>query len=160
MSTAQTQDTTVTTSISVDATAERAFEIFTAGIGSWWPADHHILGGELAAMVFEPRVGGNVYDVGIDGSECRWARVLAYDPPRRVLISWDIAPSWQLESDPDRTSEVEVRFIAQGPERTLVELEHRGIERHGEGWETMRDAVGSAGGWDAGMRSFAERLSS
>jgi uncharacterized protein YndB with AHSA1/START domain len=160
MNTTQTQDTTVTASISVDASAARAFETFTADIGSWWPADHHVLEAELAEMVFEPRVGGAVVDRGVDGSECRWARVLAYDPPRRLVISWDIALNWQVESDPEKTSEVEVRFIPQGPERTLVELEHRGIDRHGEGWQKMHEAVGSPNGWDAGMRAFAERLSS
>jgi uncharacterized protein YndB with AHSA1/START domain len=160
MNTTQTQDTTVTASISVDASAARAFETFTADIGSWWPADHHVLEAELAEMVFEPRVGGAVIDRGVDGSECRWARVLAYDPPRRLVISWDIALNWQVESNPEKTSEVEVRFIPQGPERTLVELEHRGIDRHGEGWEKMHEAVGSPNGWDAGMRAFAERLSS
>jgi uncharacterized protein YndB with AHSA1/START domain len=159
MNTTQTQDTTVTASIAVDASAARAFETFTADIGSWWPADHHVLEAELAEMVFEPRVGGAVIDRGVDGSECRWARVLVYDPPRRLVISWDIALNWQIESDPEKTSEVEVRFIPQGTERTLVELEHRGIDRHGEGWEKMHEAVGSPNGWDAGMRAFAERLS-
>jgi uncharacterized protein YndB with AHSA1/START domain len=158
MSTTSLQDTAVSASITVDTSAERAFETFTTDIGSWWPASHHILEGELAEMVFEPRVGGSVYDVGVDGSECRWARVLAYDPPRRVVISWDIALNWRLEGDPDRTSEVEVRFIPQGPDRTLVELEHRGIDRHGEGWEKMRDSVGSPDGWGAILRPFAERL--
>jgi uncharacterized protein YndB with AHSA1/START domain len=159
MSTTQAQDTAVSTSISVDAPIERAFETFTAGIGSWWPAEHHVLEGELGEMVFEPRVGGAMYDRGVDGSECRWARVLAYEPPLRLVFSWDIALDWQIETDPDRTSEVEVRFTAQGPERTLVELEHRNLERHGEGWEKMRDAVGSPDGWGLGMRAFAQRLS-
>jgi uncharacterized protein YndB with AHSA1/START domain len=109
--------------------------------------------------VFEPRVGGAVYDRGADGSECRWARVLAFEPPRRVVISWDIALDWQIETDPERTSEVEVRFIAEGPERTLVELEHRNLDRHGDGWEKMREAVGSPEGWGVGMRAFAEQLS-
>jgi uncharacterized protein YndB with AHSA1/START domain len=109
-------------------------------------------------MVFEPRVGGHVYDRGVDGNECRWARVLAYEPPHRLVISWDINLQWQLESDPDKTSEVEVRFIAQGPDRTRVELEHRHLERHGEGWENMRGAVGSPGGWSAGIERFAERI--
>jgi len=128
--------------------------VFTEGIGSWWPETHHILEGELAEMVFEPRVDGNIYDRGVDGSECRWARVLAYEPPHRVVFSWDINTSWQLEADPEKTSEVEVRFTPEGEDRTLVELEHRNIDRHGEGWERMRDAVGSQGGWD--LRRFAE----
>jgi uncharacterized protein YndB with AHSA1/START domain len=158
MSTTQAQDTAVSTSISVDAPIEHAFQTFTADIGSWWPSDHHILGAELAEMVFEPHVGGAVYDRGLDGSECRWARVLAYEPPTRVVFSWDISMQWQVESDPARTSEVEVRFTAHG-DSTLVELEHRGLDRHGEGWERMREAVGSPDGWRKGMLAFAERLS-
>ena len=154
----QATDTSVRASTMVDAPIERAFSVFTADIGSWWPSDHHILEAELAEMVFEPREGGHVYDRGVDGSECRWARVLAYEPPDRVVISWDITPQWQIETDPDRTSEIEVQFIAEGPERTRVELEHRNLERHGEGWQQMRDAVGSPDGWGVGLRKFAERL--
>jgi uncharacterized protein YndB with AHSA1/START domain len=109
-------------------------------------------------MVFERRVGGHIYDRGVDGSECRWARVLAYEPPARVVFSWDVTPQWELESDRARTSEVEVRFVALGSNRTRVELEHRNLERHGEGWEGIRDAVASPGGWPAGLRAFAERI--
>jgi uncharacterized protein YndB with AHSA1/START domain len=151
-------DTSVRTSIVVDAPIERAFWVFTDDIGSWWNPDQHILDAELAEMIFEPRVGGHVYDRGVDGSECRWARVLAYEPPQRIVFSWDINTQWKLETDLERTSEVEVRFVAQGPDRTLVELEHRNLDRHGEGWERMRDAVGSPEGWPEGMRDFAERM--
>jgi uncharacterized protein YndB with AHSA1/START domain len=156
--TTQTAGPSVQTSIVVDAPIERAFSVFTDGIGSWWPEDHHILQAELAEMVFEPREGGHVYDRGADGSECRWARVLAYEPPSRVVISWDIDTRWQLENDPEKTSEVEVRFVAEAADRTRVELEHRKLERHGDGWEKMRDAVGSPGGWPRGLEAFAERL--
>jgi uncharacterized protein YndB with AHSA1/START domain len=149
--------TAVRVTVTVDAPIAVAFETFTEDIGSWWSPDHHILEGELAEMIFEPRVGGHVYDRGVDGSECRWARVLAYEPPYRIVISWDINLRWQLEADPQRTSEVEVRFTADGSQRTRVELEHRNLERHGEGWEGMSDAVGSPGGWAAGMESFAAR---
>ena len=152
--TVQTSDTAVRTSITVKAPIERAFSIFTDGIGTWWSPDHHVLQGELAEMVFEPRVGGHVYDRGVDGSECHWARVLVYDPPDRVVFSWDISPEWQIETDHEKTSEVEVRFTALGPDRTLVELEHRHIDRHGDGWEQMRDAVGSPNGWS--LRRFGE----
>ncbi|MEA2208855.1 MAG: hypothetical protein QOF54_1332 [Solirubrobacteraceae bacterium] len=148
----------VQASIVVDAPIERAFEAFTGEIGSWWSKDHHILDGELAEMVFEPRVGGHVYDRGVDGRVCRWARVLAYEPPLRLVISWDIDLRWQLESDPEKTSEVEVRFTADGPRRTLVELEHRRLERHGDGWQAMRDAIGSPGGWPAGLQALAAHL--
>jgi uncharacterized protein YndB with AHSA1/START domain len=154
--TTKTAGTSVSTSIVVEAPVARAFSVFTCGIGTWWPADHHILQAELAEMVFEPREGGHVYDRGVDGSECRWARVLAYEPPARVVISWDINPSWQIEADPEKTSEVEVRFTAEGPDRTRVELEHRNLERHGEGWERIRDAVGSGNGWD--LRPFADAV--
>jgi uncharacterized protein YndB with AHSA1/START domain len=148
-------DTTVRTSIVVAVPVDRAFAVFTDEIGSWWDPDHHLLEGELAEMVFEPRVGGHVLDRGVDGSECRWARVLAYDPPDRFVISWDIDPRWQIETDPARTSEVEVRFVAEGPDRTRVELEHRNLDRHGDGWEQMRDAVGSPRGWSSGLDRFA-----
>jgi uncharacterized protein YndB with AHSA1/START domain len=156
--TTQATDTAVRTEVVVDAPIERAFSVFTEGIGSWWRPDHHILEGELAEMVFEPRVGGHVFDRGADGSECRWARVLAYAPPKRVVISWDINTQWQLETDHERTSEVEVRFVPEGADRTRVTLEHRNLDRHGEGWEGMRDAVGSPEGWSEGLRGFAERL--
>ena len=138
--------TSVRSSVVVDAPIERAFSVFTEDMANWWPPEHHILQAKLADIVFEPRQGGNIYDRGEDGSECRWARVLAYDPPRRVVFSWDISLQWQIEEDPAR------------PGRTRVELEHRAIERHGDGWEQMRDAVGSAEGWDNGLRAFATWL--
>ena len=149
----QVEDTSIRTSIMVQAPIERAFALFTDGIGTWWPPDHHILQAELAEMVFEPFVGGHVIDRGIDGSECRWARVLAYEPPGRVVFSWDISLDWQVESDHAKSSEVEVRFAAVGPDTTRVELEHRNLDRHGEGWEQMRAAVGSPNGWN--LQPFA-----
>lgn len=150
----QAADTSVRTSIVVEAPIERAFSVFTDGIETWWSPDHHIIEGELAGMVFEPRVGGHVCDRATDGTECRWARVLAYEPPNRVVFSWDINLEWQLETDPDKTSEVEVSFTAEGPERTRVELVHRNLDRHGDGWEQMRDAVGGQGGWN--LARFAQ----
>jgi uncharacterized protein YndB with AHSA1/START domain len=156
--TMQAADTAVRTSILVDAPAERAFHVFTQEMPSWWHPDHHILEGELAEMVFEPRVGGHIYDRGVDGNECRWATVLAYEPPHRVVFSWNITTDWKLETNPERTSEVEVRFTPEGEERTRVELEHRHIDRHGPGWEDMRDAVGSPGGWTGGLERFAAHV--
>jgi uncharacterized protein YndB with AHSA1/START domain len=153
-------DTAVTTSVVVDVPQARAFKVFTVEIGTWWDPDHHLLpeGTTLTAMVFEPRVGGHVYDVVSDGSECRWSRVLAYDPPERVVFSWDINLQWEIDPDPDRASEVEVRFIAEAPDRTRVELEHRNLDRHGDGWEQMRDAVGSPNGWSSGLSLYAAAL--
>lgn len=156
----QTSETSVQSTIVVDAPIERAFTVFTDGMASWWPREHHILQVEVAEIVFEPREGGRIYDRGVDGSECHWARVLAYEPPTRVVFSWDISLQWQLEPDPQRTSEVEVRFVAEGANRTRVELEHRNLERHGEGWEQMRDAVASPDGWGLGLRNFAAGLAS
>jgi uncharacterized protein YndB with AHSA1/START domain len=152
----QAADTSVGASVVVETSIERAFSLFTEGIGTWWDPDHHLVDGELAEMVFEPRVGGHVYDRNVDGGECRWARVLAFEPPHRFVISWDINTRWQLETNHELTSEVEVRFLAETPERTRVELEHRNLERHGEGWEQMRDAIGSPNGWGSGLRRFAE----
>src|SRR5881396_4391525 len=106
--TMQTAGTSVQTSTVVNAPIERAFTVFTEGIGTWWPPEHHILEAELAEMVFEPHVGGNIVDRGIDGSECRWARVLAYEPPNRIVFSWDINLQWQVETDPAKASEIEV----------------------------------------------------
>ncbi len=143
--TTKQQTTSVTTTVDVEAPAEHAFRVFTEGIGTWWNPDHHILRAELAEMVFEPYVGGNIIDRGVDGSECRWSRVLAYDPPHRVCFSWDISLTWQVETDPAKTSEVEVTFTPEGEGRTRVVLTHRHLDRHGDGWENMRDAVGP--GW-------------
>src|SRR5438067_8521233 len=152
---AQTTGTTVHASIVVDAPLERAFEVFTHDFGKFKPAEHNMLGVEIAETVFEPRVGGHLYDRGVDGSECHWARVLTYEPPHRVVLTWDISPQWQIESDPDRTSEWEVRFVAENPTRTRVEIEHRNLDRHGEGWEAVRDGVGHDQGWPLYLSRFA-----
>jgi uncharacterized protein YndB with AHSA1/START domain len=142
--------------IVVAAPIERAFRVFTEQFDRIKPREHNMLGVDIAETVFEPRVGGQVYDRGVDGSECRWARVLAYEPPNRVVISWDISPRWQIETDPERTSEVEVRFISESPERTRVELEHRNLDRHGEGWESLRHGVESEGGWPLYLQRYGD----
>jgi uncharacterized protein YndB with AHSA1/START domain len=154
----QTADTVVRTSVLVEAPIERAFQVFTDDFGSFKPPEHNLLQVEIAETVFEPRSGGYLYDRGVDGSECRWARVLAYEPPHRVLLSWEISPHWQLESDPARASEWEVRFVAEAPDRTRVELEHRNLDRHGEGWEGLREGVGGDEGWPLYLRRYSERL--
>src|SRR5215510_12599132 len=150
--------TAVQHSVVVEAPIERAFSVFTEDLGRFKPPEHNMLGVEIAETVFEPRVGGHLFDRGVDGSECRWARVLAYEPPTRVVFSWDISPQWQIETDLEKTSEVEVRFTSQGPERTTVELEHRNLDRHGEGWESERDGVDGMGGWPLYLQRFVEVL--
>ena len=144
--------------IVVEAPIERAFAVFTQGFGDFKPPEHNLLGVAIAETVFEPKVGGHIYDRAVDGSECRWARVIAYEPPDRVVFSWDISPQWQIETDQDKTSEVEVRFIAEAPDRTRVELEHRNLDRHGEGWEAEREGVGGSDGWPLYLQRFAELI--
>ncbi|MBN9077921.1 MAG: SRPBCC family protein [Rhizobiales bacterium] len=140
--------------IEVEAPIARAFKVFTEQFGRFKPREHNLLSVPIADTVFEPRVGGHIYDRGLDGSECRWARVLAYEPPRRLLLSWNISPRWQIETEPEKTSEWEVRFIAVTENRTRVEIEHRHLERHGEGWEGLREGVGGDQGWPLYLRRF------
>lgn len=154
----QIEASSVTHAIVVEAPIARAFKVFTEDFGRFKPAEHNLLGVAIAETVFEPRVGGYLYDRGADGSECRWARVLAYEPPNRVLLSWNISPRWQLETDPDKTSEWEVRFTAESANRTRVEIEHRHLDRHGEGWQGVRDGVGGEQGWPLYLRRFAGLL--
>jgi uncharacterized protein YndB with AHSA1/START domain len=152
------QATSVRHEVTVNAPIERAFSVFTEDFGSFKPREHNMLSVDIAETIFEPRAGGRLYDRGVDGSECRWARVLVYEPPNRVVISWDIGPQWQIETNLDKTSEVEVRFIAETPDRTRVELEHRNLDRHLDGWEAVRDGVDSGNGWPLYLRRYAELL--
>jgi uncharacterized protein YndB with AHSA1/START domain len=155
----ETAATTTSVSIVVEAPIERAFRVFTEDFDRIKPREHNMLGVDITETVFEARAGGRVYDRGVDGSECQWARVLAYEPPDKLVFSWDISPQWQIETDPDRTSEVEVRFIAETPERTRVELEHRNLDRHGDGWEGVRAAVAGDQGWPLYLERYIEVLS-
>jgi len=152
---AQTAVTSIRHQVVVEATQERAFQVFTERFDRIKPREHNLLDVEVEETVFEARAGGHIYDRGVDGSVCRWARVLAVEPPDRVVFSWDISPRWQPEEDPARASEVEVRFVAEGERRTRVVLEHRHLDRHGDGWESVRDGVGGAGGWPLYLERFA-----
>jgi uncharacterized protein YndB with AHSA1/START domain len=155
----QAADTVVRKDIVVEAPVERAFSVFTGRFGDFKPREHNLLGAPITETTFEPRVGGHIYDRAEDGSECRWARILAYEPPTRVVFSWDIGPTWQIETDLANTSEVEVRFIAEGPDRTRVELEHRHIDRHGPGWDAVYHGVDGDGGWPLYLTRYAALLS-
>lgn len=154
--TAAAETTTVRHEITVDAPIDRAFSVFTEDFGGFKPREHNLLAVDIAETVFEPRAGGRLFDRGVDGTECQWARVLAYEAPDRVVISWDINPQWQVETDHDRTSEVEVRFIAEGSDRTRVELEHRYLDRHLDGWQGIREGVDSEGGWPLYLQRYAD----
>ncbi|MFI7600188.1 SRPBCC family protein [Actinoplanes sp. NPDC049681] len=141
--------------IVVQAPIDRAFTVFTERFGDFKPPEHNLLRAPLAETVFEPRVGGHIYDRATDGSECHWARVLVYEPPNRVVFSWDINPQWQVETEPENTSEVEVRFVAETPDRTRVELEHRHLDRHGPGWQSISDGVSHEEGWPLYLARYA-----
>jgi uncharacterized protein YndB with AHSA1/START domain len=154
--TTQAQATSITTQIVVEAPQERAFKVFVERFDEIKPRDHNLLDVEIAQTVLEPRVGGDIDDRGVDGSVCRFARVLAYEPPVRFVFSWDLSPQWRPEPDLEKASEVDVRFVAETPERTRVELEHRHLDRHGEGWEGMREGVDSADGWPLYLQRYAD----
>ena len=147
--------TTVRRHILVNAPIGDAFKVFTERFGDFKPREHNLLDAPIVETRLEPHVGGHIYDRAEDGSECRWARILAYEPPDRVVFSWDIGPTWQLETDPANTSEVEVSFLPEGEGRTRVELEHRHIDRHGPGWESLRDGIAEEQGWPLYLSRFA-----
>jgi uncharacterized protein YndB with AHSA1/START domain len=154
----QAAQSAVRRQVVVEAPIDRAFTVFTERFGDFKPPEHNLLTAAIAETVFEPRVGGHIVDRGVDGSECRWARILAYEPPDRVVFSWDISPRWQLESDVHNTSEVEVRFVAETPARTRVELEHRNIDHHGPDWPAVMDGVAGDQGWPLYLERFAALL--
>jgi hypothetical protein len=153
--------------IVVPAALQKAFEIFTERFGDFKPPEHNLLAVPIAQTCFEARVGGHIYDRGVDGSECRWARILAYEPPvpgrsggdrpatARVVFSWDIGPTWQVVSDPDTASEVEVTFVAETADRTRVELVHRHLDRHGPGWPSVAGGISGDGGWSHYLERYA-----
>jgi uncharacterized protein YndB with AHSA1/START domain len=154
----RTDATVVRRQVVVSAPQAEAFSAFVGRFGDFKPPEHNLLGAPITETVFEPRVGGAIYDRAADGSECRWARILTYEPPDRVVFSWDISPQWQIEAAPDLTSEVEVRFVPEGPDRTRVELEHRHLDRHGPGWESVADGVDSDQGWPLYLARYAALL--
>ena len=154
--TTEAQSTSVLTHISVEAPLERAFRVFVEQFDKIKPREHNMLAADVAETVLEPCVGGRVYDRGVDGSECQWGEVLAFDPPDRLRFSWLIGVTWQPETDPSRASEVEVRFTAETPDRTRVALEHRHLDRHGDGWEGMRAGVEAEDGWPLYLRRYAD----
>ena len=139
---------------------DRAFALFANRFAAIKPREHNLLAVPITETVFEPRVGGHIYDVGTDGSRCEWSRVLVFEPPHRVVFSWEIDPTWQLETDPSKTSEVEVRFIAEADNRTRVELEHRLLERHGDGWRSIANGVDGDAGWPLYLHRYLELATS
>ena len=142
--------------IVVQAAPERAFRVFTENFDSWWPRGHHIGKVDLKAAVMEPRANGRWYEVGVDGSQCDWGYVIAWEPPHRVLLAWQLDAQWQY--DPSLVTEVEVTFTALGPSTTRVELEHRLLERFGEMEETVRKGIDSPEGWNGLLRLYGDAV--
>ena len=140
--------------IRVKAPLERAFRVFTQRLGRWWPGDHHVGARPMADAVIEPRVGGRFYEVGDDGSECEWGQVLAWEPPRRLVLAWQLQLDWKFHPDLARASEVEVLFEALADGRTRVALTHSKLERHGAGFAALAQAVASPGGWPSVIASY------
>jgi uncharacterized protein YndB with AHSA1/START domain len=150
--------TTVRKEIVVNAPVEHAFRVFTERFDEVKPREHNLMGAPIVESVFEPKIGGRLYDRGADGAICQFGRVLACEPPKRLVFTWDISPRWQVETDPARCSEVEVLFLAEGETRTRVVLEHRHLERHGEGWEGLAGAIDSGGGWPLYLQRLTEAV--
>jgi len=142
-------------SITVEATQERAFHVFTTGIDRWWPRDHHIGASPLERVVIEPRTGGRWYSVHKDGSESDTGRVLEWQPHSRVVLTWQVTTEWKF--DPSFVTEVEISFVPEGPRQTRVELEHTHIERFGMAAEQMRKTF-EDGGWDRTRGEFQKGL--
>jgi uncharacterized protein YndB with AHSA1/START domain len=150
----QQTETSVRKTITVAAGVERAFEVYTAGFGTWWPKEHHIGTADMRTCVFEPKAGGRWYETGVDGSECDWGQVLVWEPPHRLVHTWQLQGDWKYDADIAHASEVEIRFIAEGPTTTRVELEHRHFERHGDGAESVRTGVDSPNGYDYCLSNY------
>ena len=153
--TAGMQDTPVRKTVTVRASQQRAFEVFTAGFDTWWPRSHHIGTVPMKKTIMEGHVGGRCYSEQTDGSECDWGEITLWEPPQRLIMAWKINVNWQYEPDAAKSSEVEVRFTPLADGSTRVDLEHRNFARMGAGWETMRGMVDSAGGWGGLLAMFA-----
>ena len=146
-------------SITVKASADRAFQVFTEGFDSWWPREHHIGKSPLKKAIIEGFPGGRCYSEQIDGTDCPWGEVLVWEPPRRFVMAWKINLQWQYEPDLAKASEVEVSFTPEPDGSTRVDVEHRYFERHGAGWETMRTSVDSGMGWGGLLELYRVEVS-
>jgi hypothetical protein len=147
------QDILVRKSIVINAPQAHVFKVFHENHDAWWPRSHHIGKTERFEARLEGRVGGRWYEVGDDGTECNWGRVLAWEPHERMLLSWDINLQWEYE--PGLGVEVEVKFIAEDAERTRFELEHRKLEVYGDKAEMMRAVFDSMEGWGGMLAALA-----
>ena len=151
--TVQIKPAPVRKTITVRASRQHAFRVFTAQMMRWWRPDHHIGASPLKDVVLEPKVGGRWYEVGEDATVCEWGKVLAWEPPGRVLLAWQLNQDWKY--DPEFITELEVRFIAEAEKLTRVELEHRNLERFGLKSDAVRTSLDSTGGWEGALAAYA-----
>ena len=151
-------DVPVRKTITVNASAERAFKVFTEGFDTWWPRSHHIGKGTLEKAVIETKLGGRCYGREADGTECPWGTVLVWEPPHRFVIAWQITHEWGYQPDLEKASEVEVQFTPEPGGGTRVDLEHRHFNRMGPGGDSMRVGVNAEGGWGSLLAAFKERV--
>src|ERR1700689_610036 len=147
----------------VQAPIERAFSVFVEQMETWWPATHHIGKTPFVALFVEPRVGGRWYELNAEGAQVDWGKVLAWDPPHLVSLSWHVGPGhdqpdWVCDPDPAKASEVTIRFNAEGPSTTFVELEHSKLERHGEGYQQLREIFDGPGAWAGILSLYAQKV--
>ena len=152
--TSSTDPNSVRKVVSVEAPQAVAWRVFTEKMGTWWPLANYKIGKANAVdAVIEPRVGGRWYERGDDGISCDWGRVLSWEPHSRLVLSWDISADWQ--PDPDLKTELELRFISEGDDRTRVELEHRRLDRYGARRDEMRRIFDTEGDWGRLLEMFA-----
>jgi uncharacterized protein YndB with AHSA1/START domain len=153
----QVDTAVVRRTVTVPTSQQRAFDVFTAQLGTWWPREFSIGEAAMADFIVEPKVGGRWYELGVDGKQCDTGRVIAFEPPERLTLAWHLNERFQYDPDPSHASEVEVRFIAEDPTHTRVELEHRGFDRHGDGAGTVQGIVDSPQGWSYCLELFEKQ---
>jgi uncharacterized protein YndB with AHSA1/START domain len=148
----------ITRTLQINVPIEKAFQVFTQGMAMWWPPTHHIAKQPFTEIVVEPRIGGRWFERDAEGAECDWGRVLVWEPPKRLIVSWNLQSDWKFDPDLGRASEVALEFISEGPEKTRLEFEHRRIERHGADYERVRAGVDSPGGWTMVLAQYATAI--
>ncbi|MFC4950978.1 SRPBCC family protein [Pseudonocardia sp. GCM10023141] len=147
----------ITGTVTIGVSVDQAFRVFTGSFNTWWPHQYHIGQAEVAEVILEPHNGGRWYERGVDGTECDWGRVLAWEPPNRLVFTWQISGTWQFDPDPDHASEIEVRFTSEAPDQTTVKLEHRYFDRL-IGGQAIHDAIRGGGGWTLLLDGFAKTV--
>jgi uncharacterized protein YndB with AHSA1/START domain len=141
--------------IVVDLPPERAFDLFTANMSSWWPADHHIGSAPIDRIIVEPRPGGRWYTTHQDGTETSTGVVTVWEPPARFVVTWQIGADWKFYDDLITT--VEVRFQPEDGGRTKVLLEHRDLEAFGADAAALREMFEGPGAWSATLAAYAAK---